>query len=192
MRKRHWRKRNGVQRTPKHLHDEACHGDPIPRDRRCVRQRRPLQYLFSCSRLGWRIPNPLQRVVDECDSEFNADPNAIRAILITQLHGDHFGGLPYFILDAQLVSRRTTPLIVAGPPGLHKRLSVAMENAFPGPTKVERRFRVDVRELEPRLAHEVAGVVVTPFVVKHACGARPALCAAHRRRQQDTLLFRRH
>lgn len=105
--------------------------------------------------------------------KFNVDPNAIRAVLITHLHGDHFGGLPYFILDAQLVSRRTTPLIVAGPPGLNERLSVAMENAFPGSTKVERRFRVEVRELEPRQAHEVAGVVVTPFVVKHACGAPP-------------------
>ena len=105
--------------------------------------------------------------------KFNADPNAIRAILITHLHGDHFGGLPYFLLDAQLVSRRTAPLIVAGPPGLRERLSVAMENAFPGSTKVDRQFRLDLRELEPGEAHQVAGVIVTPFVVKHACGAPP-------------------
>lgn len=105
--------------------------------------------------------------------KFNVDPNAIRAILITHLHGDHFGGLPFFILDAQLVSRRIEPLIVAGPPGLRDRLTTALENFFPGSTKVERRFVVEVRELEPRVCHEVEGIKVTPYVVKHPCGAPP-------------------
>ena len=46
---------------------------------------------------------------------FGVDPNRIDAIVIGHLHGDHFGGLPFFILDAQLVSRRTKPLAIAGP-----------------------------------------------------------------------------
>jgi ribonuclease BN (tRNA processing enzyme) len=105
--------------------------------------------------------------------KFGVDPNAIRAILITHLHGDHFGGLPFFILDAQLVSRRTSPLTVAGPPSLRDRLAAAMENFFPGSTKVERRFEMSVRELEPRVAQDVEGIEVKPYVVKHPCGAPP-------------------
>ena len=50
------------------------------------------------------------------------DPNRIATILISHLHGDHFGGLPFFILDGQLVSRRTQPLTLVGPPGLAARL----------------------------------------------------------------------
>jgi len=105
--------------------------------------------------------------------KFGVDPNTIRVILITHLHGDHFGGLPFFILDAQLVSRRQAPLTIAGPAGLRDRLASAMENFFPGSTGVERRFAIDVRELEPGTAHDVEGITVTPHVVKHACGAPP-------------------
>jgi ribonuclease BN (tRNA processing enzyme) len=79
--------------------------------------------------------------------KFGVDPNTIRAVVISHLHGDHFGGLPFFILDSQLVSRRTAPLVIAGPPGLRRRLDTAMETFFPGSTRVERRFVVDVREM---------------------------------------------
>ena len=60
------------------------------------------------------------------------DPNGIAAILVTHLHGDHFGGLPFFLLDAQLVSRRTAPLLLAGPPGFEERLMTVMEAMFTG------------------------------------------------------------
>jgi len=105
--------------------------------------------------------------------KFAVDPNAVRAILITHLHGDHFGGLPFFILDAQLVSRRSAPLVIAGPPGLRERLDTAMENFFPGSTKVERRFAVEVRELAPGASHDVEGIEVTPYLMRHPCGAPP-------------------
>jgi ribonuclease BN (tRNA processing enzyme) len=103
--------------------------------------------------------------------KFGVDPNTIRAILITHLHGDHFGGLPFFLLDAQLVSRRMTPLTIAGPPGLRDRVLAAAENFFPGSTAVERHFAIDIRELDPHVMHDVEGVEVTPYLVKHASGA---------------------
>jgi len=36
------------------------------------------------------------------------DPNAVDAVAVTHLHGDHFGGLPFLILDGQF-SRRSAP-----------------------------------------------------------------------------------
>jgi ribonuclease BN (tRNA processing enzyme) len=105
--------------------------------------------------------------------KFGRDPNSVRAILISHLHGDHFGGLPFFILDAQLVSRRTAPLTIAGPPGLRSRLENAMENFFPGSTKVERRFALEIHEMQPRVLHTIEGIDVTPHLMKHPCGAPP-------------------
>ncbi|MFQ6022804.1 MAG: MBL fold metallo-hydrolase [Acidiferrobacterales bacterium] len=104
---------------------------------------------------------------------FNVDPNTIDTILISHLHGDHFGGLPFMILDAQLVSKRTQPLTVAGPPGMQKRLVTAMECFFPGSSGIQRKFEVRVLELQPEVPSQLNGIAVTPYVVQHYSGAPP-------------------
>jgi ribonuclease BN (tRNA processing enzyme) len=104
---------------------------------------------------------------------FGVDPNRIGAVFISHLHGDHFGGLPFLILDGQLVSRREAPLTIAGPAGLKDRLEAAMEVFFPGSSKIERKFAVEVVELEPGARSLVTGIGVTPYEVKHPSGAIP-------------------
>jgi ribonuclease BN (tRNA processing enzyme) len=98
------------------------------------------------------------------------DPSAIGSILLSHLHGDHFGGLPFLILDGQF-SRRTRPLVVAGPPGVKIRVDAAMEVLFPGSTRVTRRFATDFVELPERAATTVGPARVTAFGVEHASGA---------------------
>jgi ribonuclease BN (tRNA processing enzyme) len=98
------------------------------------------------------------------------DPNTIDAVALTHLHGDHFGGLPFVILDAQF-RRRTAPLAIAGPPGTRERLDAAMEVFFPGSTAVTRRFAVEYVELTDGVTRDVSGMRVTAFEVVHASGA---------------------
>lgn len=104
---------------------------------------------------------------------FDVDPNAIDMILLTHLHGDHFGGLPFFVLDAQLISKRTRPLVIAGPPGMKQRVVEAMELFFPGSSRVQRRFSLEMVELEPERPHVLGELKVTPYIVQHPCGDPP-------------------
>ncbi|QRM29065.1 MBL fold metallo-hydrolase [Microvirga sp. VF16] len=102
---------------------------------------------------------------------FGVDPNTVRTVLISHLHGDHFGGLPFLLLDAQFVSRRTTPLTIAGPPTLSARLQALRETMFPGSTESDLGFPLDIVELEPQVTTQVNGVSVIPYLVRHPSGA---------------------
>lgn len=98
------------------------------------------------------------------------DPNAIDTVIVSHLHGDHFGGLPFLVLDGQF-RRRTLDLTVVGPPGTRERLEQAMEVLYPGSSGVRRRFDVHVVEHADRQARELGPLRVTPFEVRHASGA---------------------
>ena len=98
------------------------------------------------------------------------DPNEIGWVLLTHLHGDHFGGLPFFILDAQF-SHRAQPLVVAGPPGVAARLEAAMEALYPGSARKPRAFEIIFQEILPEVPVEVGPARVTPFPVAHPSGA---------------------
>ena len=101
------------------------------------------------------------------------DPGAVGTVAVTHLHGDHFGGLPWLILDGQF-THRTAPLRVLGPPGLADRLDRAMEVLFPGSSRVRRRFAVEVEELVPGgPAVRVDEWTVAAWPVIHECGAPP-------------------
>src|SRR5579862_735180 len=103
--------------------------------------------------------------------KWGVEPNGISTILVSHLHGDHFGGLPFFLLDAQLISRRTTPLVIAGPPGLKERLQIVREAMFAGSTKIEPKYAFEVRELALHERVEINGLAVTPYLMKHYSGA---------------------
>ncbi len=105
---------------------------------------------------------------------FGVAPNEVDMILLTHLHGDHFGGIPFVVLDAQLISKRPHPLVIVGPPGTKKRLMEAMEAFFPGSSQAPRPFSLDVQEFEFERPHALGEVTVTPYRVQHASGD-PAL-----------------
>ncbi len=100
-------------------------------------------------------------------------PGEIAAVFVSHLHGDHFGGLPFLILDGQF-SRRTRPLTLVGPPGTTDRLADTMECLFPGSSTALRRFAVEVTELAPAASSTLCGVTIRTWEADHPSGT-PAL-----------------
>ena len=103
---------------------------------------------------------------------FGVDPSAIDAVILSHLHGDHFGGVPFLILHGHF-TRRARPLVVVGPRGVEARVREAMEVFFPGSSQIERRFDVRFTELTDQKTLPLGSISVTPFGVVHASGAPP-------------------
>ncbi len=103
------------------------------------------------------------------------DRNAIDVIFLTHFHGDHVGGVPFFLLEANYVLKRERPLTVAGPPSLKSRFGEIMDVGFPGTQALQLRFPLTLTELEIGARNKVGGLPVTPFHVVHDDRAGPCV-----------------
>jgi ribonuclease BN (tRNA processing enzyme) len=95
----------------------------------------------------------------------------VDGIILSHLHGDHFGALPFLLLDAQLVQRRERPLTIAGPPGTRDRIMAALEVFFPRATSNRWRFPLEIVEIEVGVPTGILGHRVTTTEVVHQSGA---------------------
>lgn len=93
--------------------------------------------------------------------------NAIAMIIITHFHADHFGGIPFFILDAQFFSKRREPLTIVGPVGLEAWYERVMETAFPGSTQASQKFELHLIEIAAGQSLDVGAVKVKAYQALH-------------------------
>ena len=96
----------------------------------------------------------------------------IGTVVLSHLHGDHFGGLPWLILDGQFTGR-TRPLVIGGPEATAARFRQAFEALYPGAPDAERDFETRVVEFADRTPCEVGSAVVTAFPVIHTPQTNP-------------------
>lgn len=97
--------------------------------------------------------------------------NDIDAVAVSHLHGDHFGGLPFLLLDSQYETLRRRPLQIVGPPGIAERLPVLTDVMFAGTWETQWRFPLTLTELPVRTPIAVAGFTLESFEVIHPSGA---------------------
>lgn len=99
-------------------------------------------------------------------------PASIDAILLSHLHGDHFGGVPFFLLDSRFSEPRARPWIIAGPRGVARRVLDTLDLLFPGArVKVSDSVALEFIEWTDGVGARIGSLVVTPVPVVHPSGA---------------------
>jgi ribonuclease BN (tRNA processing enzyme) len=99
------------------------------------------------------------------------DPRRLDAIVLSHLHGDHFGGIPFLFLDLQFDCQRKRPLTIVGPVGTRERLLAAAEVFFPGSSKIDWRFPLHIVDLPCGEEHALADLRIVSHEVVHPSGA---------------------
>ena len=92
--------------------------------------------------------------------------NEVDFIFLSHFHGDHVGGVPFFVLEANYIVKRDRPLTIVGPPSLKSRYPQIMETGFPGTKAMELRFPLMLREVEIGRRGEFGPLRLTAY---HVC-----------------------
>lgn len=109
----------------------------------------------------------------------------IDVIFLTHLHGDHFMGLPFLLLDYLYLTERRHDLIIVGPPGVEEAMESFTERCFPNATR-EAGYRRLYLEARPGEEQRAGDVSFQAFPMQHASGALQ--CFGYRARIGESTL----
>lgn len=96
------------------------------------------------------------------------DAAAIDVVLLSHMHGDHFGGVPFLFMEYRYETPRTRPLTIAGPAGTRARIERLFHALYERSADEAPAYGLTYRELVPGVPLELGEARVVPFVVPHA------------------------
>ena len=80
---------------------------------------------------------------------YGIDIGKIETIIISHLHGDHFGGIPYLLLEGKYSNQRTRPLTLIGSPELQRQVEIIAEGMYTSLIGKKLPFPIKYRQLNP-------------------------------------------
>jgi ribonuclease BN (tRNA processing enzyme) len=95
------------------------------------------------------------------------DPRSLDVVFLSHLHGDHFGGLPFFFIEYLYNAPREAPLHIAGPPGAEERICELFRLMYGSGAEPRELPPTSFHVLQPGLLSIVDGIQVLPFRVPH-------------------------
>jgi len=98
---------------------------------------------------------------------FGRDPGEVDFVLVSHLHGDHFGGIPFLFMEYRYEKPRSRPLTVYGPVGTERRVRALFAALYEQTAREPLPFALRYQEIAPGTPAVVDGVRVVPFAVPH-------------------------
>ncbi len=92
------------------------------------------------------------------------DLNAIPFLLLTHFHGDHIGGLPFLLIELDIVRQRKSPLTILGPAGVQAACEALIEICYPG---FDFHFPIEYREVPARGTTRAGEFRIESFPITH-------------------------
>lgn len=92
---------------------------------------------------------------------------AVDAVVLSHLHGDHFAGLPFFFLTYIFDAPRTRPLTIVGPPGTEARVTDLYRAMYRDLSSRPMPFELRFVEASAGMKTAVGPVELMPFAVPH-------------------------
>jgi ribonuclease BN (tRNA processing enzyme) len=86
-------------------------------------------------------------------------PADLDIVLISHLHGDHFGGLPFLLLEYLYETPRSRRLTLAGPAHLEERTWALFHTMYPESDTSQLKRQLDFVVLEPGRSHHLPGAL---------------------------------
>lgn len=97
----------------------------------------------------------------------NIAVDQIDTVIISHLHGDHFGGIPFLLLDGKYLSQRTRPLTIIGPQGLQVQVEAALDALYPGTLDGGVDFPLTYLELIPKQELQQGPLTIRAWQMRH-------------------------
>jgi len=91
----------------------------------------------------------------------------IDIVLLSHLHGDHFAGVPFLLLDGVYDTPRTKPLTIVGPPETRQRIDALYRTLYREISQRPLPFQFNCIETNGNETLELDGFVVRGFPVPH-------------------------
>jgi ribonuclease BN (tRNA processing enzyme) len=92
----------------------------------------------------------------------------VDTIVLTHMHGDHFAGVPFFLMDAHYASKRVRPLTIIGPQGCEEHVAQTQKLLFGGSGRLPVTFPLTWIEWAEGVPVDLPGLSATAVAVVHS------------------------
>jgi len=92
----------------------------------------------------------------------------VSTIILSHFHGDHFGGVPFFLISSLFEHPRKKPLTIVGPKGVKEKVLSLQDIMYPGTTEKLVSLTIEFVEYEERNEVQVGDMVLQAYQMEHS------------------------